>query len=583
MNAPAHPRPPPADPPPSRPWRRIAAAALALLFLNGMLSFSTWWPTPGIVPDARLAPEFVWLWLALLAVVARRGRLPRPLLVAFTLAYGVLVIGRYADITVPSLFGRAINLYWDGAQIPRFLWVSAQDLAWWQSAAVVAAGALLAWAVYRLLRLAIGVAAREAAPYALRAPWVWALTALAVALVSANLAGVRATWPVVSKPVIPTYWRQAQLLATAFSPDRLATALPASTAVDTALAAPAGSALGGLRGRDVALILLESYGAVVYDDARAARALRPLRRHLADAITASGRHVVSAFVRSPTFGGASDLAQLGVLSGIDLADPTRHDLLLTTQRPTLVSLFRRHGYQTFGLYPAVHWEWPERAFYGYDHYLESRDLGYRGPALGFWVIPDQFTLARFEQLHPRTADAPPRFVFFPTITTHLPFSPAPPYQSDWARVLTPQPFEPAEVQRALAERVNWLDMFPDYLRMFDYNYRWLAGHMRRPEPRDTVYVLVGDHQPAANITGEGASWDVPVHIIARDPALLARFTAQGFHEGLEPPRVPLGALHELTGMLLTAFASAPAALADVAVNRTRPAVGAAPATAEGVR
>ena len=41
---------------------------------------------------------------------------------------------------------------------------------------------------------------------------------------------------------------------------------------------------------------------------------------------------------------------------------------------------------------------PERAFYGYDHYLESRSLGYRGPQLGYWVIPDQFTVARFEQL-----------------------------------------------------------------------------------------------------------------------------------------------------------------------------------------
>ena len=42
-----------------------------------MLSFSTWWPTPGIVPDQRLAPEFVWLWLALLAVVRLRGALSR--------------------------------------------------------------------------------------------------------------------------------------------------------------------------------------------------------------------------------------------------------------------------------------------------------------------------------------------------------------------------------------------------------------------------------------------------------------------------------------------------------------------------
>ena len=79
-------------------------------------------------------------------------------------------------------------------------------------------------------------------------------------------------------------------------------------------------------------------------------------------------------------------------------------------------------------------------------------------------------------------------------------------------------------------------MFPGYLRMVEYSYRWLGGFLHEPEPRDTVLVLVGDHQPAANVSGEGAPWDVPVHIVARDAELLARFTALGFHPGLEPPR-----------------------------------------------
>ena len=58
-------------------------------------------------------------------------------------------------------------------QIPRFLWVSAQDSAWWQSAGLVGLVLLFFWGLYRLLRLAIAVAAREAVPYALRRPWVW--------------------------------------------------------------------------------------------------------------------------------------------------------------------------------------------------------------------------------------------------------------------------------------------------------------------------------------------------------------------------------------------------------------------------
>jgi hypothetical protein len=546
----------------SPPWRRIGMALLALLLLNGMLSFSTWWPTPGIVPDKRLAPEFVGLWLVLLAAVAWRGPLSSRSLTALALAYLLLVLGRYLDVTAPSLFGREVNLYWDGAQIPRFLWVTAQDFPWWLSTGVFAVVVLLLWGLHRLLRWAIAVTATEVVPHALRTRWAWLATAAATVLVAANYAGVRATWPVVSKPVIPTYWRQADLLLTSLSAQRLGQVLPPSTTLQTALAAPPGKALGALGGRDVYLIFMESYGAVTYDNPRAVAGLAEARRRFADDIAAGGRQVVSGFISSPTYGGASDLAHLSVLSGLDLSNPMRHDLLLTTDRPTLATLFRANGYRIFGLYPALWWEWPERAYYGFDEFLASRELDYRGPPLGYWKIPDQFALARFEQLHPRGADAPPRFVFFPTITCHFPFSPVPPYQPDWQRVLGDKPFDDAELARAASEQVAWLNMLPDYLRMVEYTYRWLGAFLSQPEPRETVFILLGDHQPTANISGEGASWDVPVHIVARDPALLKRFAEQGFRAGLNPPRKSLGGMHELTAMVLRAFAEprAPATL-----------------------
>lgn len=543
---------------PPKDWRRITGALLAIVFLNGMLSFRDWWPTPGVLPDHRLSPEFVWVWLVLLAVVAWRGALSRRSLNIFTFVFLLLVLGRYGDVTVPSLFGRPINLYWDGANIPRFLWVSAQEKSWWQSAAIVAMVGVLFWGLFRLLHAVIAVTARDAVPYALRSRLGWAMTSLAVLLAVANQAGASFTWPLVAKPVIPSYWRQVQLLAAAFSPQHQAALLPATTAVDTAMAAKSANTLGALGGRDVYLIMLESVGAITYDDAHAARTLGPSRERFAADIAASGRHVVTAFFRSPTFAGGSDLAQLGVLSGIDLSDPMRHDLLLTTQRPTLISLFKAQGYQTFGLYPALNWEWPERAFYGFDVFLERRDLGYAGPAMGFWELPDQFTAARFEKIHPRDNGAPPRFVFFPTITCHLPFSPVPPYQAEWSRVLSAQPFDEAETHQTLAQKPNWLNMAPDYLRMVNYTYQWLGAYFRQPEPREAIYVLVGDHQPAANITGEGASWDVPVHIVSRDSKLLGRFIEQGFRPGMEPPRQAIGALHALTGMMLESFA-APAA------------------------
>jgi hypothetical protein len=527
------------------PGKRVLRAVLALALLNTVLAFEIAWPTPFVKPDARLAPEFVLFWAVLLVAVRAFGTLTRGQIAAAAGLYAVLVLGRYVDVGVPALFGRALNLYWDGPQLPRFLSVAGQKLALWELAAIVLGLAGLLWALYRTLRWAIAIAARDAAPAALRSKPALGATVGALALIAANTAGVEATWPVVSRPVTPTYLRQADLLVTALSPQRLATALPPSPAFDSDLAA--------LGGADVKLVFLESYGAMVFEDLAARRTLAAARQGLSDAIARSGRQVVSAYVRSPTFGGASDLAHLSLLSGIDLADPVRHDLLLTTGRRTLIDHFRAHGYETFGLYPALSWDWPERAFYRFDRFLDARDLGYHGPELGYWRIPDQFALARFDELHPVRPGAPPRFLFFPTITTHIPFRPVPPYQPDWSRILSPQPFDAADVARALADRIDWTDLFPAYVRMMGYAYAWIAGYLERPSPRDYLLVLIGDHQPARSVSGSGASWDVPVHVISSDPALLARFTARGFRPGLEPRLPALGGMHELTPILLEAF------------------------------
>jgi len=542
---------PPMKRTPSLPARLLPVVA-ALMLLNQALAFSNWWPTPGIVPDHRLAPEFVWLWVILLGMARWRGTISPPALTTFAAIYCLLVLGRYVDVTAPALFGRAINLYWDVPQIPRFLWVAAHDLPVWISATALGLTALLLWGLYRLLRWGIALTAREAVPYALQARWVWLMTAAAVVLVSLNHAGVRSTWPFVSKPVIPTYVRQANILLTTLSEDRMARVLPSSSRLEEALAAPH-QALAGLQGRDVYLMPLESYGAITYDHPRA-EAFRAMRTRFADDIAAGGLQVVSAFLRAPTFGGASDLSHLSLLSGIDLTDPLRHDLLLTTRRPTLITLFRAAGYRTYGVYSSLSWEWPERAYYGFDAFVDGPMLGYPGPPLGPWLIPDQYAVARFEQLHLRPAEAPPRFVFMPTITNHFPFHPVPPFQPDQLRLLSEHPYDAADVSVALADKIDWFNMFPAFRHMIDYQFRWLGDWLRRPLPRPTLFILVGDHQPTANISGEGASWDVPIHILADDAALLDGFVRQGFAPGMEPPRQALGGLHDLPSLLLEATA-----------------------------
>ena len=526
---------------------RILSSLFALFLLNAVMSMTNLWPTPFVQLDKRIAPEFVLLWVVILGLVWRNNKLPSRWLAGLTLAYMLFVVGRYFDTTAPALFGRDINLYWDGYQIPRVLWVSLKSYPLWVSVLVVAAVLGLFWVSFVSLRWAIRTAAGQAAPYALRKPWALLLTAAASVLVTANVYGVRQTWPYVSKPVLPTYSRQAKLLFTAWNERDLQKALPPSP--------PFNSDLLALRGRDVNLFFWESYGQVAYAVPQINEGLLAARQALDKQIAASGMQVVSAYVSSTTFGGASELAHVALFTGIDTSDPNVHDLLITTDRSTLTGLFQQRGYDVHALYTALTWDWPEKVFYRFNRFSDARDLNYKGPKLGFWSVPDQFALARYQEMHPIKADSAKRFFFFPSITSHMPFHPVPPYQEDWKKLMSETPFDAVQMAKVQAQKEDWFNMRPGYIGMMNYNYQWFQGLLAQPKARDSLYIILGDHQPAANVAGEGASWDVPVHIVSSQPELLQRFLDRGFQKGLTPREPRIGAIFDLTRTILDALDS----------------------------
>lgn len=518
--------------------------ALALLLLNAALSFTSWWPTLLVQPDTRISPEFSLLIIGLSFALAAGKKPGRSLLKWIAGFYLLLIAGRYVDVIAPSLFGRPISLYWDVPQLPRFIWVTVTGSPLWVTVLSATGLAALVYGSYRLVLKGFETVT-DGLLKQVRKPALWCVLAPVSLTVAANYAGVQATWPYISKPVIPTYAREVGVVIDSLIPERANRLLPPSTTIESA------GSLSALKQRDVMLVFLESHGAVLYDNPTFADAVGPSLNKLQSAMQRGGRQVMSAFFTSATIGGASDLAHLSLLSGIDLSDPRRHDLLVTTNRPTLLSVFKREGYEVFGVYHSVYWDWQERRYYGFDTYLSGPDLGYRGPEFGFWKIPDQFAMARVEQLHPRTEQRKPRMMVMSTMSTHFPFVPVPPYQPDWKRVLGDAPFDDADVAKAKSATVNWTDMAPDYIKTLQYAHTWLAGWFAQPEPRETVYILVGDHQPTSNIAGENVRWDVPVYVVTSDAEMLHRLRDAGFSEGVYPAqRKSLGGLHDLTAVLL---------------------------------
>jgi hypothetical protein len=534
-------------------WQRWAAPALALAALNIALTLGNLWPTPWITLRPELSMELAAVVLVLAVLAAWRGT-PRPRAAAGLAALSALwVMGRYLDVTVPALFGRPINLYWDTQHLPRVAAMLAETAAPWR-VALAAAGALAALVMlYVVLRWAWRrVLGALAVPASRRA-----LGGAAAVILTLYVAGTGGALPTASnwfaKPVAATYTEQAAFLGDAFS----AHALPATP--------PAASDLARVRDADVFVVFVESYGAVAFDNAGFSAALAPARDGLAQAVAASGQSVVSARVASPTYGGRSWLAHASLLAGIEVRDPRTYDLLLASRRPTLVTLFHQHGFRTVALMPGLRNPWPEGAFWDFDAVLGSRELGYAGPEFGWWRIPDQYALARLDRDELRHPDRPPLFVFFPTITSHVPFSPTPPYQPDWERVLGADPYDAAPLRAALAQKAQWDNLAPAYVDTITYAFATLAGYLRQPRFRDAVYVVLGDHQPPGSVSGPGQPWDVPVHVITRRQDILAAFAAAGFVAGMTPPRRALGPMNQLNALLAAALGSpAPAPSARAA-------------------
>ncbi|MGO4389975.1 sulfatase-like hydrolase/transferase [Variovorax sp. M-6] len=517
---------------------------LPFALLNALLTLENLWPTWWALPGLRLSFELCMAVAALTLLIRLRGFAGIGLLRALSILTVFWVATRYAEVTASAVFGRQIHLYWDGRHVFEVLRMG--KAAGWQIALGAAALAIALAAVYAIVHRCWSMLARELA-WRRPQPAIGLTAAALLAAFALQGIGGRDTRWFFSMPVAPIVARQAELLAGLWSPGHAASRLSASPAFDSALA--------GLGGADVLLIFAESYGASTLDDPRQAAWLAPHRAELARSLQAGGRQAVSARVRSPTFGGASWLAHSALLSGVDTRDPGDYELLLTTDRPTLVRQFKRHGYRTVSWMPGLQRPWPEGSFYGFDRYADARSIGYRGAAVGHWQVPDQASMAL---LHAQELALPPgrrapRLVVFPTLASHAPFRPLAPYVSDWPRLLRADAYTPAEVADALAAPVSWLEPVPAYLESLAYTFRWLGDYLDGRAPPNMLTIVIGDHQPMASVSGRNASWEVPVHVISNDASLLKRLEAAGFTPGLLPMRAGAMDMHGLTPLLLAAF------------------------------
>ncbi|MFI7576310.1 sulfatase-like hydrolase/transferase [Micromonospora sp. NPDC049497] len=316
---------------------------------------------------------------------------------------------------------------------------------------------------------------------------------------------------------------------------------------------PGDQLLTALRGKNVVVAFVESYGRDAVEDPEFAPQVGAVLDGGTNRLRAAGYSAQSGFLTSPTFGGGSWLAHATLLSGLWIDNDQRHRTLLASDRMTLGGAFQRADWQTVGVMPAVTRAWPEGSFYGYDRFYDANTLAYRGPKFSFGTMPDQYTLSSWQRLERARPDGPATMTELALVSSHSPWTPVPPLV-DWADVGDGAIFQDAAEGGRGEGRRSAKRIRADYRQSIEYTLNTLVSYVETYGDDDLVFIFLGDHQPAPVITGENASHDVPISIITRDRAVLDRISGWGWQDGLKPgPQAPVWRMDAFRDRFLTAF------------------------------
>jgi Sulfatase len=544
---------------------RGSATRSVLVLVTAFVALSLLWNLPVNLsafasPWLAVASLEVTLLFALLALVPplRSGRPGRILALAVAFATTLVVVLKAAELVVHQTLARPLSPVLDVQLARSLVDLLTETLGGPLGWLCLAALALLPALVFAASFAAVRGAQRTLGSPLARRTTLAASTALvgvfAIQQLHAQALGQR--WPVSNHATLMLLdqWRSAESVLAGTE------AFKAAIARDRFRTVPAEHLLAELDGTDVLLMFIESYGRSALELPRYAETLVPRLEAFEQRLAERGLLAASAWLTSPTVGGQSWLAHGTLESGLWLADQAHYDALMHSERLTLTRAFARAGYRTVALKPAITRPWPEGERLGFAKIYAAADLGYGGRPYSWVTMPDQYTLAFFER-EERAAAERPLFAEVSLISSHAPWTPIAPVLEDWSRIGDGSVFaqwaddgDPPEVVWRDLDRVR-----AQYARAVDYVLDVLASYAANFVDERTLLILVGDHQPARLITGEGARRDVPIHVIFGDPALLAPFVAWGFSSGMRPPAgAPARRMDAFRDFFLDAFSAPPA-------------------------
>jgi hypothetical protein len=530
--------------------RPLAAAVLTLLagvlvFLALVLPKEVGQLTP--LAFLRIPVEGLLLGALLLVLRARARRVVAVLAGA---ALGLSTVLAVLQMGFRTALGRPFDPLFDWSQLGSGIALIESPVARIAAVAgaVLAAVALVVGMALAGRRLA-GVVARHRSATA-RTLAVLTVAWLACLAVGAELV---APVPVAARSTAALAYETAQLVSTSLADQRR---FDEQAATDAFSGTPDADLLTALRGKDVVLTYVESYGRSALESPEFASTVDPVLDEGTRRLAAHGFASRSAFLTSSVMGGGSWLAHATLLSGLRVTNEHSFDKLVASNRLTLRSAFRKAGWQTAAVLPSSSGAWPQQSFYGFNQLFDSGNLGNRSQSYAGFQTPDQYTMSAFQHTVREQPGRGPLMAEIPLVTSHWPWAEVP-RLLDWNQVGDGSVYDRPEAGQSAP--VDAVEASPDrmrdgYRRSIEYSLSTLISYVETYGDDNLVLVFLGDHQAAPFVSGETAGKDVPITIVARDPAVLDRIAGWGWQDGLRPgPQAPVWPMESFRDRFLTAF------------------------------
>jgi hypothetical protein len=561
--------PTPAAPSPTRERVRtagsVALTTLAFLFV--------WVALVG--PDQPVAlklsallrlPLEGFLFIALAAVLPPRAR--RWLVWVLGLLLGLVLLVKLLNIGFFAAFDRPFDPYQDLMYIGFASQTLRESIG--HTAGTVAAVALgaIVLSIPVLMALAVRRVTRIAADHR-----VWTLRAgagLGAAWILSLAFGVQleSQTPIASASVASLIVSQVNAVGADIQDHAI---FAREISRDALAATPANQLLTGLRGKDVLLLFVESYGKVAVQGSSIAAADDAVLASGDKQLAAAGFSARSGWMTSPTFGGISWLAHSTMQTGLWVNTPQRYSQLEASHRFTLTQAFDEAGWRTVDDVPSNDKYWaPGKTVFHFDQLYDRYDVGYRGPSFAFASMPDQYVMAALQRLELAKRHRRPVFAEVDLVSSHVPWTRIP-RMVPWNQLGNGSIFKRNQVDAGVGDlRVNSFASFLDingspvvraaYGESIRYTMNTLISYVQHYATRNTVLVVLGDHQPWTAVSGAEPSHEVPISIIARDPAVLKRVSSWGWTDGLLPsPHAPVWPMSAFRNRFLTTFGPQPSA------------------------